>query len=122
MFDPTKPVQTREGQPARIVSAKGGGYYPLLVVIDRGDGSEYISRRTLEGKLPHAPYESDLDLVNVPEEAEEFWNAYLDDFHIVGPKETIEEANADAGDDRSFTLKLTRLDDKPVAVELLNVA
>lgn len=65
-FDPTKPVQTRSGRPARIVSTKGPKAYPLIVVITRFDGSESVVYRTIKGLTYDAGMPLANDLVNVP--------------------------------------------------------
>jgi hypothetical protein len=66
-FDPAKPVQTRDGRPARIVSTNMGGRYPILAIIDEGKEGDHASRYTMKGRFMTAPGESELDLVNVPD-------------------------------------------------------
>lgn len=65
MIDLTKPVQLRNGRPARIVSKKGGGMFPLLTVYVHESGTEYPIRHTLTGAATGVPGEHPLDLVNV---------------------------------------------------------
>jgi hypothetical protein len=69
-IDLTKPVQTRDGRPARVVSEKGVGAFPVLALITAPDGSEHILRYTPAGNIMLAPGQSADDLVNVPETTE----------------------------------------------------
>lgn len=68
-FDPTKPVQTRNGKKARILATdlKGSGGTSICAVITLPDGQEtcvmYWSRGHYLSNGDH-----DWDLVNVPEE------------------------------------------------------
>jgi hypothetical protein len=65
-FDLSKPVQTRDGRPARIVSEKGAGAFPIMAVVTGEDGTEHITRHTLAGSSTMAPSTDKNDLVNVP--------------------------------------------------------
>lgn len=67
-FDPSKPVQTRSGKPARIISLKGKAEAPITAIVNRTHGEAIFSYRT-DGKLQSS--ESSLDLVNVPEKPPE---------------------------------------------------
>jgi len=66
-FDPTKPVQTRDGWPAEIISRKRKGQHPIVALITCPERTEQaIYSYTIEGRF----YSYDLnglDLVNVPE-------------------------------------------------------
>jgi hypothetical protein len=79
-FDPTKPVQTRDGRPARILCTdKRGNGYPILALITEDSGEEFACSFTVNGhncsdgldglELP-------CDLVNVPEKREGWINVY----------------------------------------------
>lgn len=70
--DLSKPVQTRDGRPARVVSEKGIGAFPVLAVVVAEDGSEHMGRFTPAGNVMLAPGQSVDDLVNVPEESVEY--------------------------------------------------
>jgi len=68
-FDPTKPIQTRDGRKARILCTdlKGRGLYTLVATILNPDG-EFVNTFTNEGSIL---YGSDSlrnsDLVNIPQ-------------------------------------------------------
>ncbi len=65
-FDPTKPIQTRDGRPARILCTDARGHLPIVALVGTPHGPEYVQRYTVLGceyrnvPLPH-------DLINVPE-------------------------------------------------------
>lgn len=120
MIDLTKPVQTRSGLPARVASTKLDGTFPVLAIVEMPDGIEVAHQYTAKGAFMSYPGESQLDLVNVPDEAEEFFNVYLDALTISGPKESVEEADEHAGPDRSFTLRVLREGGTITAAELAN--
>lgn len=66
MFDPTKPVQTRDGRPARIVTTESGDpSYPICAVLVYGSGfvNPYLYRA--DGSFLNADTPHDADLVNV---------------------------------------------------------
>lgn len=78
-FDPTKPVQTRAGIAARIITTyKAGGHYPIVAVVMYGDGDEDIRTYTSEGKYLEADVgEKPTDLINTPPEKTTIWlNVY----------------------------------------------
>lgn len=67
-FDPTKPVQTRDGRKARIICTDvNDKYYPIMALVEDSDGTEYAVSSTVDG---HARYQRDgelpQDLVNIP--------------------------------------------------------
>lgn len=67
MFDPTKPVQTRSGRPARIVCTDRAGDDPILALVgtDKNGSIEVPHVYRLDGtRNGFPPY---FDLVNVPE-------------------------------------------------------
>lgn len=65
-FDPTKPVRTRDGRPARIICTnRKSDHYPIVALLD-AVGTEYVMVHDLEGRSCTG---RDLasDLVNIPE-------------------------------------------------------
>lgn len=64
-FDPTKPVRTRGGQPARIVAtdAKNQTGRPILALITDGEGNEGSACYHPNGRFNEG-YATDADLVN----------------------------------------------------------
>lgn len=66
MFDPTLPVQTRGGRPARIIATDAKGLYPIIALIANTDGTERLRRVAETGKDLYAADETPHDLVNVP--------------------------------------------------------
>lgn len=74
-LDITKPVQTRDGRPARILADDFNGS-KLVVAITNNKGTsmqtEFISYCNKKGE--HIPYRNcDLDIINVPKKPREFW-------------------------------------------------
>ncbi len=49
-FDPTKPVQTRDGRKARIIFTDLKASQPLVVLVSRENGIEDIETYTIKGK------------------------------------------------------------------------
>jgi hypothetical protein len=74
-FDPTKPVQTRNGKPARIIctDAKNVVGRPIVALITNNLGHEETVLRNTDGTSVVGPQ---FDLVNVPERTEKFVNYY----------------------------------------------
>lgn len=68
-FDPTKPVQTRDGRKARIIyyDYKGIRGESMVALIDKGNGKESVGAYYENGSLVMS-VESGLDLINIPEE------------------------------------------------------
>lgn len=75
-FDPTKPVQTRDGRKARIVAilANPTASYPIICVITEKDGSEEMESFTLNGRASMHRSETHEDLINVPETVTRYLN------------------------------------------------
>ena len=85
-FDPTKPVQTRGGRKARIVSTNYEvENYPILALIEVNNGKEMAASYTLNGQHKTFAAESADDLVNIPEKrTADFWvNVYFGDVGTV---------------------------------------
>lgn len=67
MFDPTKPVKTRDGRKARIVCTDRMGYWgPILALVQIEVDREEAHNYRADGRL-RSDKESHLDLVNIPE-------------------------------------------------------
>lgn len=75
-FDPTKPVQTRGGLPARIITAalKGAKDYPIAAIVEDEYGEEYVETYTPGGYLYGIAEQNDRDLVNAPETVTSYVN------------------------------------------------
>lgn len=72
-FDPTKPVQTRDGRPARIICTdrKDDGWPIVAIYADNSAGrTEGVGCYTREGRFGDYGSDNRLDLVNVPVERE----------------------------------------------------
>ncbi|MBB6253035.1 hypothetical protein [Nitrospirillum iridis] len=68
MFDPTKPVQTRDGRAVEIVYRNVSGEYPLAGIVTERDGTKRVELWTREGNdFVGQECDSPDDLVNVPE-------------------------------------------------------
>lgn len=66
LFNPTKPVKTRGGQQARIICTDASDAEPIIAVLGSGDYSR-IYTYTAEGRYHRNGWESNLDLINIPE-------------------------------------------------------
>ncbi len=71
MLDFNKPVQTRDGRPAKIVSTNLAGLYPIGLIVTNKDGTESFDTVDLRGRA-YAPEETPGDLVNTPVRTEAF--------------------------------------------------
>jgi hypothetical protein len=118
MLDLTKPIQTRDGHPARVlVSDIKGADDRVVALIDMGP-EEILAVRTKDGVLNADKTESDGDLVNADVA---FVNVYTnpEDSWLSSPYSTKEEALAGAwNDEPHFTIKITRIDGEVTAVGL----
>ena len=108
-FDPTKPVQTRDGRPARIVAQGLKSHYSIIAVITEPDGGERAITHTAEGVYRSGSSEPGLnDLINVPEKRriKGFFNLYYEQYVSVpiGPvfHPTRELADSRAGSNPRF--------------------
>lgn len=68
-FDPTKPVRTRDGRPARIICVDRQNKYPIVALVTEA-GQELVCLFTRAGKNYAIGPESDEDLVNIPQRHE----------------------------------------------------
>jgi len=103
-FDPKKPVQTRDGRPARIVCRDAKGSYPIVAMIEI-DGEEQPKTYTADGKFDRfggLP----LDLINIPTKRTGWVNVYppyegsMQIAFLSDAYRTREEADKDAAECR----------------------
>lgn len=72
-FDPSKPVQTRDGRKARIIAADiFGRPHALVALVNNGKMEETLTYFT-DGRY-YSSEDSPLDLVNIPEKVERWIN------------------------------------------------
>src|SRR5574337_94440 len=74
-FDPTKPVQTRAGHPARIICTDRKGEYPIVALVDDDDKARCFTK---DGMYWASSKPCNNDLVNVPQKREGWINIYQD--------------------------------------------
>ncbi len=77
-FDPTKPVQTRDGRKARIVCTDMKSDYPIITVITKPDGREYMVAHAINGLLLDSGELTVSDLINTPERTSRWANVQND--------------------------------------------
>ena len=76
LANPTRKVVTREGKPARIICTDAKfEKYPLVALITKKDGQEFIAIFDTLGKY-HCNHYSYLDLFFAPEKHEGWTNVY----------------------------------------------
>lgn len=77
-FDPTKPVQTRDGCPARVLCTdrRTSSEYPIIALYNAVNGDEVIESYTPEGFVGYRQHPCSCDLVNVPEKRTVFINVF----------------------------------------------
>jgi len=91
-FDPTKPVQTRDGSPARIVCTDRKGGPPLIALVRGPERAERVCSFYPSGQV-YTTHCSGPDLVNVPERESLFYNVYCS--HAATKRHaTLEDARA----------------------------
>jgi hypothetical protein len=70
-FDPTKPVQTRDGRKARIICTNVLGNFPILALIEYIGHNNTLLEHTYsyhsDGKVDHEKVDHGSDLVNIPQ-------------------------------------------------------
>lgn len=71
MLDLSKPVQTRDGRPAKIVSTSMSGSYQIGIIVTQEDGSESFDCVDRRGRA-YAHEETPGDLVNTPVRTEAY--------------------------------------------------
>lgn len=110
-IDWTKPIQTRDGRKARVISTSANvNYYndmgaapqQVIAVFETGsrDGSETVGSFFLDGRFTTVPAPHDLE--NCPETFDRFLNVYPDG--VGDMRITVEDANNAIGNDRRVAL------------------
>ena len=80
LANPSKKIMTREGKPARIICSDAKfEKYPLVALITKKDGQEFIAIFDTLGKY-HCKHYSYLDLFFAPEKHEGWVNVYKSGF------------------------------------------
>lgn len=83
LANPSKKVVTRDGRNAiRLLYTNAKGDYPIIVLIERTDGSEYALSYTKDGKYIKGTTDNN-DLFFVPEKHERWINLYRDNLDFV---------------------------------------
>lgn len=77
-IDWSKPVQTRDGRPVEIITAKGRGDRPIVGYI----AESLILSSWLSGGVRYHDGQNGEDLINVPEERELWVRVYSDGYLI----------------------------------------
>jgi hypothetical protein len=110
-FDPTKPVQTRDGRPARILATDIDDKFGKIAAAFRSkDGSkEFVDVFDKDGRAMPGGTETAHDLVNVPKRTE--WFVNLGDSYA-----NLDGARSRWPDD-FVVLRVTLEDDKFVSAE-----
>lgn len=96
MFDPTKPVQTRAGDSARIICTDRVGTRPIVALVKQ-DNTESVSTYTKDG-FAYCGESNPNDLVNIPEKRLVWLNVYPND---IGAHLSRAKADANAGSERT---------------------
>lgn len=79
-FDPSKPVQTRDGRAARILCTdRKDSRFPIIALVTYANGSETPSYYTKNGGYndPICNKHSPGDLINIPEKHVRYMNVFL---------------------------------------------
>lgn len=75
-FDPTKPVQTRDGKPARILASDlRNPAYPIVAAIYQLD-QEVAFTYAKNGRYLDSVVKDEMDLINIPEKHVRWLNVY----------------------------------------------
>ena len=113
-FDPTKPVETRSGRPARIICTDKKGGSPIVALVQfLNGGNEYPQYYRNDGSSAvMSPRE---DLVNVPVRTSKFVNVYT---RYIGDFYRSLNAAIDRGSVNDPVLELQYEDDEVVNVVL----
>jgi hypothetical protein len=82
-FDPTKPVRTRDGRPARIMCTDAKSLYPIKALVETYPGSETVYSYNAHGRSV-ASTGSPHDLVNTPERVVRYVNIKASDTPLKG--------------------------------------
>lgn len=114
-FDPSKPVQTRDGQKATIICDTRRFTYcehefPIVALVHRKDGEDSIITTQADGHTFIDGSENPLDLINIPEKRTCWGNVYLyNDGRqpCIATHGTREEADTYAGEERVDCVEIT---------------
>lgn len=117
-FDPTKPVQTRDGRKARILATDLSGSYSIAAVITEDNGEIFLERFASDGRELFAE-ETPLDLVNVPERTERFFAISEHGRALGTPSSDLSVVSRGKHGWSPTALKLTLEDGNPVSAELV---
>lgn len=127
-FDPTKPVQTRNGKKARILATNRiSNEFPIVALVTESPDREAVRVFSSEGRYVDK-FDSGLDLVNIPERTELFVNVYNKGqgrAHIGAVYRLLEAARAASiypDYDHKGTIRLVYEDDKLISVGLVSDA
>lgn len=117
-FDPTKPVQTRDGRPVRILCTDVKSQrFPIVAAVLDSNGFERVITYATDGR-ELIRTETELDLMNIPEETTE-WVNYYEDIQSPSVWKTCEEADVFAAHYREALFKVTKVDGKVTKVEVV---
>lgn len=113
-FDPTKPVQTRDGRPARIICCDRKHHNNHIVALVSGrDGAEQVYKYPASGLIyeVYTGRQHNDDLINVPTKVVRvsFHNVYSET--IGTPWDSLESANNSSIRNRIGVLKMTYYED-----------
>jgi hypothetical protein len=121
-FDPTKPVQTRDGRKARIVCTdRAGSDYPIIALIMENNDIEICYIYAINGHFWGNESGHRLDLINVPERIERYRTFCFDGHDLrLGPiaKETYQVARQLAADVDGVIKTITE-DGKLISIEVV---
>lgn len=82
-----KPVCTRDGRRARIICADAKSEYPVIALVERGEGTEAVISYRLDGRRGDNCLEASDDLMMLTEKKEGWVNVYKNQIH-----DTLESA------------------------------
>ena len=74
-FDPSKPVQTRDGRPARIICKDRAGDFPIIALVTGFSGEEVVFATQLNGRF-YDGQDHDYDLINFSEVTKKYRRVY----------------------------------------------
>lgn len=95
------PVQTRGGQPARIICFDcKGSQFPVIALVTMADGEEAPNSYTNDGRY-HPLYEMGADLVMAPVQREGWVNVYSNKYCNVFTGKCVYETEAEGRSGRS---------------------
>ena len=119
MFDPTKPVQTRDGRKARIICTDADDPRYPIVALSRSpvNGREIVNQHTIDGRLYGSGPEITADLINIPERTRRWYNFY-EPYRVRGSYPSKDFAITRRDPTRVALLEIIFEEGKPVDVKL----